>query len=44
MIKKIFIFLFVVILLSSCGKKGDPVYNKINKNSEISRTQKTVFS
>jgi hypothetical protein len=44
MIKKIFIFLVVAILLSSCGKKGDPIYNDKNKNSKISSTQKTTFS
>ncbi|MDB9746704.1 hypothetical protein OAB07_01380 [Candidatus Pelagibacter sp.] len=42
--KKIFILLFLTILFSSCGKKGDPVYNEENKNSKISSTQKTSFS
>ena len=27
MIKKIFIFIFLSILVVSCGKKDDPVYN-----------------
>jgi hypothetical protein len=44
MIKKIFIFLFVAVLLSSCGKKGDPVYNGGNQNPEITSAQKIIFS
>ena len=44
MIKKIFIFLFVTILLSSCGKKGDPFYNKENQNSKVTITSKIKFS
>ena len=43
MIKKIFIFLFFIILLSSCGKKGDPIYNEENQNSGTSSaSQSTV--
>ena len=38
MIKKIFIFLFIYILLVSCGKKGDPVYKGENQNLKITRT------
>tara|TARA_E500000331_G_C17040343_1_gene619253 strand:+ start:332 stop:466 length:135 start_codon:yes stop_codon:yes gene_type:complete len=30
MIKKFYIFLFISILLISCGKKGDPVYKEQN--------------
>ena len=26
--KKIFIFIFFVIMVSSCGKKGDPVFEE----------------
>ena len=44
MIKKILIFLFVAILISSCGKKGDPVYNVENKNTEITSIQMSAFS
>ena len=28
--KKIFLFLSLIILIFSCGKKGDPEYEKIN--------------
>ena len=35
MIKKIFVIIFIVTLSSSCGKKGDPVYNEESKNLEI---------
>tara|TARA_Y200000002_G_scaffold332060_1_gene297597 strand:+ start:81 stop:215 length:135 start_codon:yes stop_codon:yes gene_type:complete len=38
MIKKIFISLFIYILLVSCGKKGDPVYKGKNQNLEITKT------
>ena len=44
MIKKIYIILFVIILFSSCGKKGDPIYNKENQNSELLSTQESTFS
>ena len=44
MIKKILIFLFVAILFSSCGKKGDPVYNEKNQNSEITSAHMSTFS
>ena len=44
MIKKIFIILFVVISLSSCGKKGDPVYNEENQNSGITSARIIIFS
>ena len=44
MIKKIFIFLFISILVSSCGKKGDPVYNEEKQNSELIGTQKSALS
>ena len=33
MIKKIYLILFLVILITSCGKKGDPVY-KENKTTK----------
>jgi len=42
MIKKIFIFLFVVILFSSCGKKGDPIYNEKNQSSGILSAQQSI--
>ena len=44
MIKKIFIFLFITILLLSCGKKGDPIYNEEKQNSEITSTNKSTIS
>ena len=34
MIKKIFVILFISILVYSCGKKGDPVYNEKNQKSK----------
>ncbi len=44
MIKKIYILLFVSILISSCGKKGDPVFNEKNQNSGKVSIQITRFS
>ena len=44
MIKKIYILLFVSILICSCGKKGDPVYKEENQNVEKINIQITVFS
>jgi len=44
MIKKIYILLFVSILICSCGKKGDPVYKEENQNVEKMSIQITVFS
>ena len=44
MIKKIYILLFVTIMIFSCGKKGDPVYKEQNKNSGKIRVQMTYFS
>ncbi len=35
MFKKIYIIIFVSILISSCGKKSDPVYNAENKNTKV---------
>tara|TARA_B110001450_G_C17321943_1_gene359807 strand:+ start:59 stop:193 length:135 start_codon:yes stop_codon:yes gene_type:complete len=43
MLKKISIFLFFIILLSSCGKKGDPIYNEENQNSKIFSTQQSTL-
>ena len=34
MIKKIYIIFFLFLLVMSCGKKGDPVYEENNKKSE----------
>ncbi len=44
MIKKIYILLLITIILFSCGKKSDPVYNKENQNSGKISTQMTTFS
>jgi|TARA_Y100000389_G_scaffold197570_1_gene232425 hypothetical protein len=44
MIKKISIFLFILIIFTTCGKKGDPIYNKQNQNSEIFSTQESTIS
>ena len=44
MIKKISIFLLMAILISSCGKKGDPVYNGENQNLRIFSTQDSTLS
>jgi len=43
MIKKISVILFIAILFSSCGKKGDPIYNKENQNSKILSPEKVVI-
>tara|TARA_B100000745_G_C20128537_1_gene386634 strand:+ start:329 stop:463 length:135 start_codon:yes stop_codon:yes gene_type:complete len=39
MIKNLFLIIFICILVHSCGKKGDPVYNKENQNTKISINQ-----
>ena len=44
MIKKIYILLFVSIIICSCGKKSDPVYNEENQNVEKMKIQLTAFS
>ena len=44
MIKKITIILFVGILLSSCGKKSDPIYNEENQNSKVFSLQQNIIS
>ena len=44
MIKKIYIFVFITILLCSCGKKGDPVYKEKSQNSGMISTQMSAIS
>ena len=44
MIKKIYILLFVSILICSCGKKGDPIYKEENQNVEKINIQIIFFS
>ena len=34
MIKKLYIFLIIGILISSCGKKGDPIYKQNDQKTE----------
>ncbi len=34
MIKKVLITFFLFILVSSCGKKGDPIYNENEKKTQ----------
>lgn len=43
MIKKIISILFIAILFSSCGKKGDPVYKEENQNSKIFITKESTL-
>ena len=35
MIKKIFLTLFIICAVVSCGKKGDPEYKVLNKEIKI---------
>ena len=44
MIKKIYILIFVSVLIYSCGKKGDPVYKEENQSVEKISIQMNVFS
>tara|TARA_Y100000741_G_scaffold129398_1_gene97452 strand:+ start:149 stop:283 length:135 start_codon:yes stop_codon:yes gene_type:complete len=44
MIKKIYILLFITIIICSCGKKDDPVYKEENKSSGKISIQITAFS
>ena len=44
MLKKIYILLFVSILIISCGKKGDPIYKEENQSLEKMSIQMTAFS
>ena len=44
MIKKIYILLFISILIISCGKKGDPVFKEENQSMEKISIQTTTFS
>ena len=39
MIKKIYIILFLGLLITSCGKKGDPTYNKNVKNFKSTKIE-----
>jgi hypothetical protein len=44
MTKKISFILFILILFSSCGKKGDPIYKEKNQNSKIFSIQQSKLS
>ncbi len=44
MIKKIYIILLVTIMITSCGKKGDPVYKGENQSLGKTSVQMTFFS
>jgi hypothetical protein len=44
MIKKIYILVFISILICSCGKKGNPVYKEENQNVDKISIQVTAFS
>tara|TARA_B100000614_G_scaffold134505_1_gene119656 strand:+ start:498 stop:632 length:135 start_codon:yes stop_codon:yes gene_type:complete len=42
MIKKFYTIFFLCLLVTSCGKKGDPVYNKVEKILKETSTKKIV--
>ncbi len=44
MIKKFLIIVFFTLLIASCGKKSDPVYNEQNQSSKITSTLISTFS
>ncbi len=44
MIKKILISVLIMILLTSCGKKGDPIFNENNLNSKFNNSGISIFS
>ena len=39
MIKKIYIIIFLSLLIISCGKKGDPIYKEKVKNTNNTKTK-----
>jgi len=43
MIKKISIITLIVIILTSCGRKGDPIYNEENQNSKTFNNQQIIL-
>ena len=42
MIKKIYILFFISLLIASCGKKGDPIYNEKKLEIFSTKTIKTI--
>ena len=43
MIKIISTILFITILLTSCGRKGDPIYDEENQNSKKFSTKHNIL-
>tara|TARA_Y100000022_G_C13156799_1_gene332063 strand:+ start:573 stop:707 length:135 start_codon:yes stop_codon:yes gene_type:complete len=43
MIKNFLIFVFITLLFSSCGKKGDPFYNEQNQSSQKTTIYMSLF-
>jgi len=43
MIKIFLIFIFIAVLFSSCGKKGDPVYNEQNQSFQNTTVYVSFF-
>ena len=41
--KKFFVTLFIAILLTSCGRKSDPIYNEESHNLKIFNNQQNVL-
>jgi hypothetical protein len=44
MIKKIYIIIVITILIGSCGKKGDPVFNNDHQNTRLFSTSLSTLS
>ena len=43
MIKKISIIILVTILVTACGKKGDPIYNEGNQNTYANNKHTSIL-
>ena len=44
MIKNIFLLVFISVLILSCGKKGDPVFNGKNIYEKFLSTQQSTIA